>query len=98
MAAAELLGLSRPFVARLLERGDIPSELLPGSRHRRIKLEDVLAVQDRRVEARRAGFCVMVGMSGRRRRREGRGPARRTGGQQPVATMLPVPGVDGSGV
>jgi excisionase family DNA binding protein len=46
--AAELLGLSRPFVARLLERGDIPSELLPESRHRRIKLEDVLAFQDRR--------------------------------------------------
>jgi excisionase family DNA binding protein len=46
--AAELLGLSRPFVARLLERGDIPSELLPESRHRRIKLEDVLAFKDRR--------------------------------------------------
>jgi excisionase family DNA binding protein len=46
--AAELLGLSRPFVARLLERGDIPSELLPESRHRRIRLEDVLAFQDRR--------------------------------------------------
>jgi len=46
--AAELLGLSRPFVARLLERGDIPSELLPESRHRRVKLEDVLAFQDRR--------------------------------------------------
>src|ERR1700760_2091802 len=46
--AAELLGMSRPFVARLLERGDIPSELLPDSRHRRIKLEDVLAFQDRR--------------------------------------------------
>jgi excisionase family DNA binding protein len=46
--AAELLGLSRPFVARLLERGDIPSELLPESRHRRIKLGDVLAFQDRR--------------------------------------------------
>jgi excisionase family DNA binding protein len=46
--AAELLGLSRPFVARLLERGDIASELLPGSRHRRIRLEDVLAFQDRR--------------------------------------------------
>jgi excisionase family DNA binding protein len=45
---AELLGLSRPFVARLLDRGDIPSELLPESRHRRIKLEDVLAFQDRR--------------------------------------------------
>jgi excisionase family DNA binding protein len=46
--AAELLGLSRPFVARLLERGGIPSELLPESRHRRIRLEDVLAFQDRR--------------------------------------------------
>jgi excisionase family DNA binding protein len=46
--AAELLGLSRPFVARLLERGDISSELLPESRHRRIRLEDVLEFQDRR--------------------------------------------------
>jgi excisionase family DNA binding protein len=46
--AAELLGLSRPFVARLLERGAIPSELLPESRHRRVKLEDVLAFQARR--------------------------------------------------
>jgi excisionase family DNA binding protein len=54
--AAELLGLSRPFVARLIERGDIPSELLPGSRHRRITLEDVLAFQarrERRAEGRR---------------------------------------------
>lgn len=54
--AAELLGLSRPFVVRLLERGDIPSELLPESRHRRIKLEDVLAFQarrSRRAEGRR---------------------------------------------
>jgi excisionase family DNA binding protein len=38
--AAELLGLSRPFVARLLERGDIPSEFLPESRHRRIHRAD----------------------------------------------------------
>jgi excisionase family DNA binding protein len=54
--AAELLGLSRPFVARLIERGDIPSELLPESRHRRIRLEDVLAFQarrQRRAEGRR---------------------------------------------
>jgi excisionase family DNA binding protein len=54
--AAELLGLSRPFVARLLQRGDIPSELLPESRHRRIRLEDVLAYQarrERRSEGRR---------------------------------------------
>src|ERR1700733_13019912 len=53
--AADLLGLSRPFVARLLERGDIPSEFLPESRHRRIKLEDVLAFQGRR-EGRAAGL------------------------------------------
>lgn len=54
--AAELLGLSRPFVARLLERGDIPSQMLPGSRHRRIRLEDVLvfrARRERRAEGRR---------------------------------------------
>lgn len=54
--AAELLGLSRPFVARLLERGDIPSTFLPNSRHRRVRLEDVLAFQarrERRAEGRR---------------------------------------------
>lgn len=54
--AAELLGLSRPFVARLLDQGDIASEFLPGSRHRRVKLSDVLAFQarrERRAEGRR---------------------------------------------
>lgn len=51
---AELLGLSRPFVARLLDAGEIPSEHLPGSRHRTIRLADVLDFQARR-ERRRAG-------------------------------------------
>ncbi len=46
--AAELLGLSRPFVVRLLDQGEIPSEHLPRSRHRRILLSDVLAFQARR--------------------------------------------------
>ncbi|MBO0516523.1 helix-turn-helix domain-containing protein [Streptomyces beijiangensis] len=46
--AATLLGLSRPFVARLLDSGDIPSEYLPGSRHRVVRLADVLAFQERR--------------------------------------------------
>lgn len=50
----ELLGLSRPFVARLLGAGDIPSEHLPGSRHRVVRLADVLDFQARR-ERRRAG-------------------------------------------
>jgi excisionase family DNA binding protein len=50
----ELLGLSRPFVARLLDAGDIPSEHLPGSKHRVVRLADVLEFQARR-ERRRAG-------------------------------------------
>ncbi|MBT2492727.1 helix-turn-helix domain-containing protein [Streptomyces sp. ISL-96] len=52
--AAELLGLSRPFVARLLDAGDIPSMNLPGSSHRVVSLADVLAFQQRR-ERRREG-------------------------------------------
>ncbi|MGI8663824.1 MAG: helix-turn-helix domain-containing protein [Acidimicrobiales bacterium] len=46
--AAELLGLSRPFVVRLLDEGEIPAQRLPRSRHRRIRLADVLAFQDQR--------------------------------------------------
>ncbi|MGW4447062.1 helix-turn-helix domain-containing protein [Streptomyces sp. NPDC004682] len=51
---AELLGLSRPFVTRLLDAGDIPSTNLPGSSHRVVRLADVLAFQQRR-ERRREG-------------------------------------------
>jgi excisionase family DNA binding protein len=50
----ELLGLSRPFVARLLDAGEIPAEHLPGSRHRVVRLAEVLKFQARR-ERRRAG-------------------------------------------
>jgi excisionase family DNA binding protein len=50
----ELLGLSRPFVARLLDAGEIPAEYLPGSRHRVVRLADVLKFQARR-ERRRTG-------------------------------------------
>ncbi len=53
--AAELLGLSRPFVARLLDHEQIPSEFLPGSTHRLIKLTDVLAFQTER-QRRRTGI------------------------------------------
>ena len=49
---AELLGLSRPFVVRLLDEGEIPAERLPRSRHRRIRLTDVLAFQARRHQRR----------------------------------------------
>ena len=50
----ELLGFSRPFVARLLDRGEIPADHLPGSRHRVVRLSDVLEFQGRR-ERRREG-------------------------------------------
>lgn len=50
----ELLGLSRPFVTRLIDAGDLPAEHLPESRHRVVRLADVLAFQERR-ERRREG-------------------------------------------
>lgn len=52
--AAELLGLSRPFVVRLLDDGVIASERLPRSRHRRVLLDDVLGFAEQR-ERRRQG-------------------------------------------
>ncbi len=52
--AGELLGLSRPFVVRLLDQEEIPFERVPRSRHRRVRLSDVLAFQARR-EQRRSG-------------------------------------------
>lgn len=54
--AGELLGLSRPFIVRLLDAGEIPSEHLPDSRHRMIRLADVLKFQaqkERHREGRR---------------------------------------------
>jgi excisionase family DNA binding protein len=50
----ELLGLSRPFVVRLIDAGDLPAEHPPNSRHRVIRLSDVLEFQARR-ERRRTG-------------------------------------------
>ena len=50
----ELLGLSRPFVVRLLDEGTIASARLPGSRHRRIRLADALAFAEQR-DRRREG-------------------------------------------
>ncbi|MFF0311139.1 helix-turn-helix domain-containing protein [Streptosporangium sp. NPDC004379] len=45
---ARMLGLSRPFVVRLLDEGEIPFQRLPDSRHRLIRLADVLEFQVRR--------------------------------------------------
>jgi excisionase family DNA binding protein len=52
--AGELLGLSRPFIVRLIDAGDLPAEHLPNSTHRVVRLSDVLAFQERR-DRRREG-------------------------------------------
>jgi len=52
--AAEILGVTRQFIDRLCEDGVLAFRRLPGSRHRRIRVQDVVDVAAER-EQRRAG-------------------------------------------
>jgi excisionase family DNA binding protein len=46
--AAQMLGVSRQFVMRLIVDGDLPSRRLPGSSHHRVPVDGVVALMDRR--------------------------------------------------
>lgn len=59
--AAELLGISRPTLIKLLDEGEIAFEQ-PG-RHRRLLLTEVLAYRDRRSTRRRTALDQMVDVS-----------------------------------
>src|SRR5215813_13066456 len=49
--AAQMLGVSRQFVMRLIADGDLPSRRLPGSSHHRVPVDGVLALMERRESA-----------------------------------------------
>lgn len=57
--AADLLGISRPTLVRLLEAGEIPFTQ-PG-RHRRVSLADLIAYQQRERNSRLQTLDVMTG-------------------------------------
>ena len=50
--AGELLGISRQFVDRLIDVGKLPARHLPGSRHRRVRVADVVALGESRDQRR----------------------------------------------
>lgn len=50
--AGDLLGISRQFVDRLIDVGKLPARRLPGSRHRRLRVTDVVVFAQRRDERR----------------------------------------------
>lgn len=59
--AAHILGVSRPYLIKLLEAGDIPHFKV--NRHRRVKLDDLMRYRDERQEARGRSLDEMQTLS-----------------------------------
>ncbi|MGB3954287.1 MAG: helix-turn-helix domain-containing protein [Brooklawnia sp.] len=56
--AAEFLGMSRPSLIKIIERGDLACTKV--GRHRRLRLGDLLEYQHRRAEIRREALDEMI--------------------------------------
>ena len=56
--AAEFLGMSRPTLIKIVDRGDIPCTKV--GRHRKLRLGDLVAYQQHHAEIRRAALREMV--------------------------------------
>ena len=61
MEAADILNVSRPFLIKLLETGDIPFRKV--GRHRRILMEDLMAYKDKSDRQSRAAMDELVALS-----------------------------------
>ena len=59
--AADLLNVSRQYLVRLLDQGRIPSTKT--GKHRRLKIEDVLAFKEERYHERKAGIDDLARLS-----------------------------------
>jgi len=60
--AADILGVSRQFVDRLCEDDVLAFRRLPGSRHRRIRVQDVLDVAAEREQLRAGGEAIRAAL------------------------------------
>lgn len=58
--AADLLGISRPTLVKLLDQHEISYERPAGGRHRRLRLKDVLEYRERRRVDRRSRLADMT--------------------------------------
>ncbi len=59
--AADILGVSRPYVVKILENGEIP--FTKTGRHRRIKLNDVMRHKKKMIDQQREALDEMVALS-----------------------------------